>query len=54
MVAEGAAIGFAFDGDGDRVIAVDSTGAVRDGDEVIALIAAPPRGARARSTAASR
>ncbi|MGH2957052.1 MAG: phosphoglucosamine mutase [Solirubrobacterales bacterium] len=35
-----AEIGFAFDGDGDRVIAVDSTGAVHDGDELIALCAA--------------
>jgi phosphoglucosamine mutase len=35
-----AEIGFAFDGDGDRVIAVDSSGAVRDGDELIALSAA--------------
>ncbi len=34
-----AALGFAFDGDGDRVVAVDSTGAVRDGDELIALVA---------------
>jgi phosphoglucosamine mutase len=33
-------IGFAFDGDGDRVIAVDSSGDVRDGDELIALTAA--------------
>jgi len=32
-------IGFAFDGDGDRVLAVDRTGAVVDGDELIALIA---------------
>jgi phosphoglucosamine mutase len=32
-------IGFAFDGDGDRVIAVDSSGTVRDGDELIALCA---------------
>ena len=39
VVAEGAAIGFAFDGDGDRMIAVDAAGAVRDGDEAIALIA---------------
>ena len=31
--------GFAFDGDGDRVLAVDSTGAVVDGDELIALAA---------------
>src|SRR3954465_7421991 len=31
--------GFAFDGDGDRVLAVDATGAVVDGDELIALAA---------------
>jgi phosphoglucosamine mutase len=29
--------GFAFDGDGDRVLAVDRTGAVVDGDELLAL-----------------
>lgn len=32
-------IGFAFDGDGDRVLAVDRRGEVVDGDELIALIA---------------
>ena len=32
-------LGFAFDGDGDRVLAVDRTGATVDGDELIALIA---------------
>jgi phosphoglucosamine mutase len=37
--ARGADIGFAFDGDGDRVIAVDRDGEVRDGDELIALAA---------------
>jgi phosphoglucosamine mutase len=31
--------GFAFDGDADRVLAVDRTGAVVDGDEIIALAA---------------
>jgi phosphoglucosamine mutase len=31
--------GFAFDGDGDRVLAVDSAGAIVDGDELIALAA---------------
>ncbi len=31
--------GFAFDGDGDRVLAVDREGAVVDGDELIALAA---------------
>jgi phosphoglucosamine mutase len=33
------AIGFAFDGDGDRVLAVDRDGAVVDGDELLALAA---------------
>jgi phosphoglucosamine mutase len=32
-------IGFAFDGDGDRVLAVDREGVVVDGDELIALAA---------------
>ena len=35
----GHAVGFAFDGDGDRVLAVDGTGAVVDGDELMALAA---------------
>ena len=39
VAATGASLGFAFDGDGDRVIAVDGEGTVRDGDELIALIA---------------
>ena len=40
LVGGGAAeIGFAFDGDGDRVVAVDGRGRVRDGDELIALAA---------------
>ncbi len=34
-----AEIGFAFDGDGDRLMAVDADGVVRDGDELIALCA---------------
>jgi phosphoglucosamine mutase len=32
-------VGFAFDGDGDRVLAVDRTGSVVDGDELVALAA---------------
>jgi phosphoglucosamine mutase len=32
-------VAFAFDGDGDRVLAIDRTGAVVDGDELIALSA---------------
>jgi phosphoglucosamine mutase len=35
----GHAIGFAFDGDGDRVLAVDAAGTKIDGDELIAQIA---------------
>jgi phosphoglucosamine mutase len=35
----GAHIGFAFDGDGDRVLAVDGAGSLHDGDDLIALIA---------------
>jgi phosphoglucosamine mutase len=32
-------VGFAFDGDGDRVLAVDRAGVVVDGDELVALAA---------------
>ena len=39
VAASEATIGFAFDGDGDRVLAVDGGGRVRDGDELIALAA---------------
>jgi phosphoglucosamine mutase len=45
VVSSGASIGFAFDGDGDRVLAVDSAGRAHDGDELIALLA---RGMAAR------
>jgi phosphoglucosamine mutase len=37
--AGGHALGFAFDGDGDRVLAVDGAGTVVDGDELMALAA---------------
>jgi len=39
VVERGADIGFAFDGDGDRVVVVDHTGALHDGDTVLALAA---------------
>jgi phosphoglucosamine mutase len=45
VAASEATIGFAFDGDGDRVLAVDADGRCHDGDELIALIA---RGMAAR------
>jgi len=45
VASSDAAVGFAFDGDGDRVLAVDGTGRAHDGDELIALLA---RGQAAR------
>jgi phosphoglucosamine mutase len=38
LTAAGASIGFAFDGDGDRLISIDDTGHVRDGDYALAVI----------------
>jgi phosphoglucosamine mutase len=37
--SSGAQIGFAYDGDGDRMLAVDGSGELHDGDDLIALIA---------------
>jgi phosphoglucosamine mutase len=37
--SSGARIGFAYDGDGDRMLAVDGVGKLHDGDDLIALIA---------------
>jgi phosphoglucosamine mutase len=39
VVANGAALGLAFDGDSDRVLAVDHTGALVDGDHIMAACA---------------
>ncbi|MET0557444.1 MAG: phosphoglucosamine mutase [Solirubrobacterales bacterium] len=39
VAGSNAEIGFAFDGDGDRVLAVGGSGRVHDGDELIALTA---------------
>ncbi len=39
IAASDADIGFAFDGDGDRVLAIDASGRSHDGDELIALAA---------------
>ena len=39
VVESGASVGFAFDGDADRVLAVDSEGRVIDGDQLMAIAA---------------
>jgi phosphoglucosamine mutase len=39
VLAAGAAVGLAFDGDADRVIAVDERGNLVDGDQMLAIIA---------------
>ncbi|WP_434608364.1 phosphoglucosamine mutase [Pseudomonas sp. R1-7] len=44
VLAEQADLGIAFDGDGDRVLMVDHTGTVVDGDELLFIIARDLRG----------
>ncbi|MEZ4549660.1 MAG: hypothetical protein R2874_04030 [Desulfobacterales bacterium] len=38
VVEQGADIGFAFDGDGDRLIAVDSNGQTVTGDQILRFV----------------
>ncbi|MCL8252791.1 phosphoglucosamine mutase [Aeromicrobium fastidiosum] len=45
VVEHGADAGFAFDGDADRCLAVDQTGAVVDGDHILAILALAGRDA---------
>ena len=39
VVEQGADLGIAFDGDGDRVLAVDAAGETVDGDQILAILA---------------
>jgi phosphoglucosamine mutase len=45
VVADGADAGFAFDGDADRCLAVDASGSVVDGDQILAMLALAGRDA---------
>jgi phosphoglucosamine mutase len=52
VVEHGADIGIAHDGDADRTLAVDATGAIVDGDQIMAIlaVAAKSRGDLSRNT----
>jgi phosphoglucosamine mutase len=39
VLARDAAVGLAFDGDADRIVAVDETGTIVDGDHILAILA---------------
>ncbi len=43
VIQEKAHCGFAFDGDGDRVVAATKEGYLKDGDDILALLATHPR-----------
>lgn len=43
VITHNATIGFAFDGDGDRIIAVNAHGIIKDGDDILALLTTHPR-----------
>ncbi len=54
VAASGADVGFALDGDADRLIAVDATGAVVDGDHVLGILALERLGRRTANGPESR
>lgn len=43
IITHNATVGFAFDGDGDRIIAVNAQGIIKDGDDILALLTTNPR-----------
>lgn len=42
VLKQKASVGFAFDGDGDRVIAVNGAGHIKDGDDILAMLMEHP------------
>ncbi|MBT3456194.1 phosphoglucosamine mutase [bacterium] len=42
VIEQNAAIGFAFDGDGDRILAVAKNGSIKDGDDILAFLLEHP------------
>lgn len=42
VIKQHADIGFAFDGDGDRIVAVNQEGSIKDGDDILALLSDNP------------
>jgi phosphoglucosamine mutase len=42
VIVHGADIGFAFDGDGDRITAVNALGEIKNGDDILALLSEHP------------
>ena len=52
VVARGADVGFALDGDADRLIAVDAAGRIVDGDQVLGILALDRLGSRRAARAA--
>jgi phosphoglucosamine mutase len=53
VVDDKADIGFAFDGDGDRVIAVNHDGMIKDGDDILALLTNHPAYAQQQTIVAT-
>lgn len=42
VIRNNAMVGFAFDGDGDRVIAINNLGQIKDGDDILTILAQHP------------
>lgn len=49
VLSHHADVGFAFDGDGDRLMVVNKQGVIKDGDDLLALLAKHPRYAKEKA-----